>query len=80
MALDRETVGTVAMEAMDEMDEGGALHLPSGSLEAVAVIVAVGDGDETRVNYRLRDGLGNDLGEREAAALLAQVLANLLTA
>jgi hypothetical protein len=79
MALDRETVGTVAMEAMDEMDEGGALHLPDGVLQAVAVIVAVGDGDETRVNYRLRDGHGNDLGEREAAALLAQVLANLLT-
>jgi hypothetical protein len=79
MGLDRETVGTVAMEAMDEMDEGGALHLPGGVLEAVAVIVAVGDGDETRVNYRLRDGTGNDLGEREAAALLAQVLANLLT-
>jgi hypothetical protein len=79
MGLDRETVGTVAMEAMDEMDEGGALHLPGGTLQAVAVIVAVGDGDETRVNYRLRDGLGNDLGEREAAALLAQVLANVLT-
>jgi hypothetical protein len=79
MGLDRETVGTVAMEAMDEMGEGGALHLPGGSLEAVAVIVAVGDGDETRVNYRLRDGSGNDLADREAAALLAQVLANLLT-
>jgi hypothetical protein len=79
MALDRETVGTVAMEAMDEMQEGGALHLPGGKLEAVAVIVAVGDGDETRVNYRLRDGAGDDLGEREAAALLAHVLANLLS-
>jgi hypothetical protein len=79
MALDREMVGTVAMEAMDEMDEGGTLHLPRGELEAVAVIVAVGDGDETRVNYRLRDGSGEDLGEREAASLLAQVLANLLS-
>jgi hypothetical protein len=78
MALDRETVGTVAMEAMDELDEGGELHIPGGSLQAVAVIVAVGDGDETRVNYRLRDGDGHDLGEREAAALLAQVLANIL--
>jgi hypothetical protein len=78
MALDREMVGTVAMEAMDEMDEGGALHLPEGTLEAVAVIVAVGDGSETRVNYRLRDGNGEDLGEREAASLLAQVLANML--
>jgi hypothetical protein len=80
MGLERETVGTVAMEAMDEMGEGGALHLPGGTLQAVAVIVAVGDGDETRVNYRLRDGSGHDLGEREAAALLAQVLANLLCA
>ena len=79
MALDRETIGTVAMEAMDEMQEGGALHLPGGTLEAVAVIVAVGDGDETRVNYRLRDGDGQDLGEREAAALLANVLANMLS-
>ena len=78
MALDRETVGTVAMEAMDELEEGGALFLPGGELQAVAVIVAVGDGDETRVNYRLRNGEGNDLGEREAAALLAHVLANLL--
>jgi hypothetical protein len=79
MAFDRETVGTVAMEAMDEMDEGGALFLPGGELQAVAVIVAVGDGDETRVNYRLRNGEGDDLGEREAAALLAHVLANLLS-
>jgi hypothetical protein len=79
MGLDRETVGTVAMEAMDELDEGGALHIPGGELRAVAVIVAVGDGDETRVNYRLRDGSGEDLGEREAAALLAQVLANVLS-
>jgi hypothetical protein len=78
MGLERETVGTVAMEAMDEMGEGGALHLPGGTLEAVAVIVAVTDGEETRVNYRLRDGNGEDLGEREAASLLAQVLANLL--
>jgi carbon monoxide dehydrogenase subunit G len=78
MGLDRETVGTVAMEAMDEMQEGGALHIEGGSLEAVAVIVAVGDGEETRVNYRLRDGAGHDLDEREAAALLAQVLANVL--
>jgi hypothetical protein len=79
MALDREMVGTVAMEAMDEMDEGGALHLEGGALEAVAVIVAVGDGAETRVNYRLRDGNGEDLDEREAASLLAQVLANMLS-
>ena len=79
MALDRETIGTVAMEAMDEMQEGGALDLPGGTLQAVAVIVAVGDGDETRVNYRLRDGAGHDLGEREAAALLAHVLANVLS-
>jgi hypothetical protein len=79
MALDRETIGTVAMEAMDEMQEGGALDLPGGALEAVAVIVAVGDGDETRVNYRLRNGEGDDLGEREAAALLAHVLANVLS-
>jgi hypothetical protein len=78
MPLDREMVGTVAMEAMDEMDEGGALHLPGGALEAVVVIVAVANGDETRVNYRLRDGAGEDLGERESAALLAQVLANML--
>jgi hypothetical protein len=41
--------------------------------------VAVGDGSETRVNYRLRDGDGEDLGEREAASLLAQVLANMLS-
>jgi hypothetical protein len=79
MALDRETVGTVAMEAMDELDEGGALDIPGGELRAVAVIVAVGDGDETRVNYRLRDGAGEDLDERAAAALLAQVLANVLS-
>jgi hypothetical protein len=79
MALDRETIGTVAMEAMDEMQEGGALHLPEGNLEAVVVIVAVGDGDETRVNYRMRDGAGEDLGEREAAGLLAHVLANVLS-
>ena len=72
MALDRETIGTVAMEAMDEMQEGG-------SLQAVVVIVAVGDGDETRVNYRLRDGEGQDLREREAAGLLAHVLANMLS-
>ena len=79
MAFDRETVGTVAMEAMDEMDEGGALFLPGGALQAVAVIVAVGDGDETRVNDRLRNGEGEDLSDREAAALLAHVLANLLS-
>jgi hypothetical protein len=79
MALDKETVGAVAMEAMDALDEGGDLHLPGGELEAVAVIVAVSDGEETVVNYRLRDGAGHDLPPRESARLLANVLANLLS-
>jgi hypothetical protein len=79
MALDKERVGAVAMEAMDALDEGGDLHLPGGELEAVAVIVAVSDGEETVVNYRLRDGTGEDLPTDKAARLLANVLANLLS-
>ena len=78
MAVDKARVGAVAMEAMDQLDEGGALGIPDAELGAVAVIVAVDHDDQTTINYRFKAADGSDLDRAASVQLLARVLANIM--
>lgn len=56
MAVDRETIGVVAMEAMDALNPS-----EEAELQGVAVVVAISEGDGSQVNYVFKDGNNNPL-------------------
>lgn len=71
---DKRRVGATAAETIDEMDAQGELDMgPDSTLRAVAVIVAVDHGNQTTVNYRFKDALGNPLDSPTGREMLQRV-------
>ncbi len=56
MAVDRERIGVMAMEAMDDLHPGD-----DAALQAVGILVAVSHGAQSTVSYRFKDQDGNDV-------------------
>jgi hypothetical protein len=61
------------MEAMDELEDGGALDFPNATLRGIAVIVAVDHGDSTSINYRFKNAKGAELDTVTGLEMLRRV-------
>ena len=72
MAVDRERIGLVAMEAMDELDYGD-----DAELQGVGVVVAVAHHGQSTVSSRFKDPAGNNLGVLASAEPTPDWIGNL---